>query len=209
MMDKNEFMHYWYYCCSLCTQLQKTREYVEHKPIYKDGTLLFANANTYSNEFLKILLATAAEFETIGKLLCKENNQNFNDKSDIVKISEAILQKYPKIGETKIGTDFGVFQPLSGWKIATNDEGKKYVDGLAWWRAYTDIKHQRYNFYSSATLENAINALASLLALELYLGKVIMGSVSDLSGSCDYFFIPYGHMPLKVRCTEMLPDFID
>ena len=37
--------------------------------------------------------------------------------------------------------------------------------GLEWWDTYTNIKHRRYEYYHEATLENCINALASLYVM--------------------------------------------
>lgn len=210
MMNKEEILHYWYYFCSLCSQLERTREYVEHKTIRRDGKLILENGNTYSNEFLKLLLASASEFETVGKLLCKEIDSNFNEKSNVVSIAKTILNAYPDIGQTVVTSDFQILSPLLAWRIGQNEKNQEYMSGLTWWDAYTHIKHKRYTYYSEATLENCINALASLLVLELYLAMKVLGSVSDLSThSCDYFYFRYGHEAFWVRCPNNLPDFPD
>lgn len=210
MMNREEILHYWYYFCSLCTQLERTREYVEHKAIRKGLQYVLENRSTYSNEFLKLLLATASEFETVGKLLCKQIDPGFNDKGNIISITETILRAYPNIGYTIISTDFQVFAPLCEWNISTNENSRKHMIGLPWWDAYTHIKHRRFECYSEATLENCINALASLLVLELYLAMKALGTVSDLSTHrCDYFYFRYGHEALWVRCPNNLPDFSD
>ena len=207
-MENQEIMHYWYYFCSLCSQLNYTRQYVDHNTVDIKGQRVLANGRTYSNEFLKILLSSASEFETIGKLLCKEINSDFNEKSNIIAISETILIQYPHIIRTIVATDFQDLVPLSKWEVTTNSSGQKQVAGLDWWLAYTNIKHKRYAYFEEATLEHCINALASLLVLELYLAMHVTKSVSDLSThKCEYFHFRYGHEQYWARCPQNLPDF--
>lgn len=205
-MDQKEIMHYWYYFCSLCSQLNDTRQYVDHSTVDKSGITVLANGDTYSNEFLKILLSSSSEFETVGKLLCKSIDKDFKGKSNIVLISETILSKYPNIVKTRIATDYEDLVPLSEWKIV--DNANKKVEGLGWWRAYTDIKHARYENFKSATLKNCIDALGSLLVFELYLSMDATGSVSNLSAyGCDYFSFEYGVEHFYVKGLQDLPDF--
>ncbi len=97
MMCREEVLHYWYYFCSLCSQLERTREYVEHRAFYKDDKYILENGSTYSNEFLKLLLATASEFETVGKLLCKEVNPKFKKKSNVCYITKQFLTYIQKL----------------------------------------------------------------------------------------------------------------
>lgn len=208
-MNSKEVMHYWYYFCSLCSQLNATRNYVDHRTTECNGIQVLANANTYSNEFLKILLSTASEFETVGKLLCKEISPGFNEKSNIVHITDTITKQYPNIGQTIVTTDFQVLTPLLNWSVQSNDCGQNFITGLPWWTAYTDVKHHRYDCFNEATLEHCIDALASLLVLELYLAMKVTGSVSNLSThSCEYFHFRYGHEQFWVRCPQNLPDFL-
>jgi len=159
-MDKQEIMHYWYYFCSLCTQLNNTRQYVDHKTSEQDAEFVLVNRNTCSNEFLKILLSSASEFETIGKLLCKEIDSSFKDNSNIINITKTIRKRYPRINETVVTSDFQELVPLLKWRIEKQDDGNEACAGLDWWKAYTRIKHHRYDSFHMATLENCINALA-------------------------------------------------
>ena len=207
-MKSQEVMHFWYYFCSLCSQLNYTKQYVDHKTIEKNGQKILANGNTYSNEFLKILLLAASEFETIGKILCKEIDPQFKETGNIIAITETILKRYPNIIKTVVTTDFQTLAPLSDWKIKVTSSYRKKCSGLNWWSAYTNLKHQRYNCFSVATLEQCINALASVLVFELYLAMHVVGSVSDLSThECEYYDFRYGHEQLWTRCPQNLPDF--
>lgn len=206
-MDERVIKHYWHYFCSLCEQLDKTRQYVEHHAMSDSNNPYFENGKTYSNEFMKILLATASEFETVGKLLCKEIDSQLPTCGNIVKISDTILKKFPNIGKTQVFSDYATFLPLANWKIEPDKYGNSTVCGLEWWRIYTELKHSRYVSFPKANLENCIYALASLLVLELYLAMQALGSVSSLSGRCPYFHFRYGHEPYWVRCPDNLPDF--
>lgn len=207
-MNKQEIMHYWYYFCSLCAQLDYTKQYVDHKTVECNDQMVLVNGETYSNEFLKILLLAASEFETIGKLLSKEIDATFKESGNIIAITEMILSKYPRIVETVIATDFQTLIPLFNWNVENTPTGQKKLAGLEWWTAYTDIKHRRYDYFAKATLKHCINSLASLLVLELYLAMHVLDSVSDLSTrKCDYFHFRYGHEQYWVRCPQNLPDF--
>lgn len=205
-MQKDELLNYWYYFCSLCQELDNTRQYVDHRTIHTENGVKLANGSTYSTIFLKLFLASAIEFETIGKVLCKNINSEFRMNSNIVAITETITEKFPNIGHTTVTTDFETLCPLLGWKIKV-DGKKKSVDGLPWWTSYTQIKHKRYEFFSEANLRNCIDSLSALLVLELYLAMQTLNSVSELSGRCAYFHFRYGHEPFWVRCPNNLPDF--
>ena len=209
-MSNQEIMHYWYYFCSICQQLEATRQYIDHRTVEHDGQLVFENGSAYSNAFLQILLLASSEFETVGKLLCKEIEPGYSDRSNILEISETILSHFPQIGQTCIQSDFFIFRPLEKWLITKNEKGNQHVEGLKWWDGYCNIKHKRYDFFKEANLENCIFATASLLVLELYLSMVLSGNVSNLSShACPYYYFQYGHEQYWVRCSQNLPDFSD
>jgi hypothetical protein len=46
-----------------------------------------------------------------------------------------------------------------------------------WWRAFTNLKHRRDEFFEQATLENAINALGGLLLLNVILLQPVFDKV--------------------------------
>lgn len=207
-MDYQEIMHYWYYFCSICEQLETTRQYIDHRVIERDGLVEFENGSAYSNAFLQILVLAASEFETVSKLLCREIEPSFDEKSNILKITETILTHFPKIGQTLVTSDFLEINPLDQWHIGKNEKGEPHVDGLDWWDGYNSIKHKRYEFFKEANLKNCVLAVSSLLVLELYLSMQVLGNVSELSTRrCPYFHFKYGHMLFWTRCPDNLPDF--
>lgn len=123
-LSEKEVKHYWNYFCSLCKRLDKTKQYVDHSSENNE----LKNATVNSFEFQQIILLASMEFENISKAICLNIDSNFNlQNANIRKISETILHKYPSIGQTTIRTDYQVLQPLKNWKIATDENGKKYV----------------------------------------------------------------------------------
>ena len=205
-MTEKEVKHYWNYFCSLCRRLENTRQFVDHS---SDSNEL-KNASVNSFEFQQIILLSAMEFENISKAICLDIDSNFNlQNANIKKITETILQKYPKIGDTVVTTDYQTLQPLKDWKIIVDSTtGKKTVGGIPWWDDYSNIKHQTFWKFNLATLNNAVSALSSLMVLELYLMKSTLGSVMmSLSTECDYFNCVY---PGAILCNgeTPLPDFV-
>ena len=204
-MTEKEVLHYWNYYCSLCKRLENTKQFVDHQ--VKDDELLNGNVNSF--EFQQIILLTAMEFENVSKAICLHIDSSFNlAYANILKITETILSTYPKIVETIVQTDYQQLQPLKDWEIAIHPTtNKKNVEGLSWWDDYSNIKHQSFWKFELANLSNAINALASLLVLELYLMKIELNSIElSTNKMCTYFDNPYSSQILCTHENE-LPDF--
>lgn len=194
---KNEVIHQWNYFCSICSKLENTRQYVEHSNK--------KHLSVYSLEFQQILILASMEFENLSKQLCVIINSKFNLKSNIIKISQTILDKYPRIVETIIHTDYRIIKPLEKWKINKDEKGKKIVIGLDWWDDYNLVKHQGFINYNHSTLENAINSVSALMVIELYLIYIRYGTI-NLNKQCDYFDTEYFSKGLITE-EGRLPDF--
>lgn len=93
-MTESNIKENWYYFRSLANQLQQTEQFVDHS-VNKRNKML--NGFTFSNEFAKILMLAASEFEVIAKALCKESGLDIRDNDNIVMLSKKILGKYPNI----------------------------------------------------------------------------------------------------------------
>jgi hypothetical protein len=50
--------------------------------------------------------------------------------------------------------------PWENWSKGINPD---------WWRSYNNVKHQRDQYFNQATLQNALNAMGALLALNFHL----------------------------------------
>lgn len=205
-MTEKEIMHYWNYFCSLCKRLDNTRQYVDHSS--ENNRLKNATVNSF--EFQQIILLAAMEFENVSKAICLDIDHNFNlQNANIRTITTTILEKYPQIVQTVITSDYQYLKPLEEWSTFINPaDNKTRVKGISWWDDYSNIKHQTFWKFNLATLENAVNALASLMVLELYLMKITLDSVNmSLNKPCNYFDSIYAS---QVLCTneKALPDFV-
>ena len=138
------------------------------------------------------------------------NVNPFNsEKANILEISKRILSEFPKIGETCITTCYENMYPLKNWKITIGDDNKEKVEGLEWWKAYNELKHRTYAKFNNASLSNCINALASLMVIELYLMKKVDNTTElSLSRPCDYFSEVYSGYTLCTGEGGALPDFV-
>lgn len=81
------------------------------------------------------------------------------------------------------------------------------MEGLQWWTTYEDLKHQGYNVLFQANLENAMNAVASLLVINLYLQKIFAGNIDIASASMSRFFGTKYTSKILVTGEGWLPDF--
>ncbi len=159
-----------------------------------DANGVMANSNTFSNEFAKILMLSASEFEVIAKDLCREKGIQLRWNATITTITKEILSAFPHIGETIISTPYQTLQPLKTWTLVkVQNKNGKLVDtvcGIQWWQDHNDVKHDRTSSFQSAHLKNCIHAMASLMVLELYLSQQVIGNVDAITSlGCNYFEI--------------------
>ena len=200
----------WYYFCALANQLQNTTQYVDHAT---DDNNNLINGRTFSNEFANILMLAASEFEVVCKSLCKEKGVKLAWNANIVSITKGILSACPKIVQTKINTPYmGIIKPLQHWRIESvkNKNGKTedVVAGIDWWKAHNNVKHDRGQHFSMATLENVIFSMASLMVVEMYLSKEVSGNLDEISSiGCDYFQFEYGIANIATTLEPDLPDY--
>lgn len=186
-MDNNEVLFFWNYFCSLCRMLENTTQYVDHTN--ED------NKNVNSYEFQKIITLASIEFESIAKQLCLIANPNLkvdSSRFNIIQITKNINKYYPELKKTTIRRCFNILNPLQSWEVLKKEDGNEYCSGIEWWSSYTGIKHNAYINYKQSTLENAINAMASLMVLEIHFVKVKTGSNKIMNDNpCPYFINPF------------------
>lgn len=209
MMLEDDIKVNWYYFCSLAKQLHNTVQFVDHS-VDSNGNLI--NGLTFSNEFAKLLMLSSSEFEVVAKLICSELGVSLSWNANILSVTREIINAFPKIGETVIVTPYQSIKPLSDWKIVRrlNRNGNEVdiVDGISWWTDYNSIKHNRRMSFYSANLKNCIYSTASLLVLELYLSRLAIGNIDEISSiRCDYFNFSYGLSKLVVDAGNYLPDY--
>ena len=209
VMTESDIKVNWYYFRSLASQLRQTEQFVDHSV---DANGIMKNASTYSNEFAKILMLAASEFEVTAKVLCSESGITLPWNANIIRITRELINKYPLIGDTSIITPYLILQPLKNWKIIqiSNRNGNivDKADGIQWWYDYNNVKHDRRQMFYVANLKNCIDATASLMVIELYLSQKTMGNVDAITSlGCDYFDCEYGLAHLVSDADKRLPDF--
>lgn len=117
------------------------------------------NLGTYSIRIYELVLRAATEFETNCKRILAKNaypkNNNLNIH-DYRKLDSAMkLSDY----EVKINIwqeNNKIVSPFSAWK------SNKI---LGWYRAYNDVKHDRKQNFSEASLSNMIEAVCAVLVI--------------------------------------------
>ena len=169
---------HWEYFLAIESDLNRATRFVEFSP---------DNFGVYSIEFTHILLSSSSEVDVVAKALCNEVNpssthENIND------YRKTIVSKFPRFSQTKVSVPrYGL--ALQPWEIWKNDEGNP-----GWWRSYNEVKHGRNIHYKKANLENALNAVAGLFCLVLFLYRKVNSSnrlvpVPQLL-SCSHYKIP-------------------
>ena len=146
----------WNYYLTLVEELKIISNYIE----FDKG-----NYRTYSTELSKILMAASAEVDVVMKQLCNQLDKKRKHR-EISHYRETIRSLAPQlIQET-------VHLPLHGLKLKPwiNWANESNPD---WWKAYTNVKHERNKYYPEATLKNALNAVAALYVCLFYLKAVV------------------------------------
>src|SRR6266496_4486996 len=129
MLAPQTTYQYWQYFLALDADLETISRYVEFNP---------ANYNTFSIEFVRLILAAGSEIDVVAKLLCElidptKPCKNINDYRSI------ILSKYPLFYLTPITIPRYELQ-LNPWGVW--DGGVNPLNP-GWWTAYNAVKHER------------------------------------------------------------------
>jgi hypothetical protein len=153
IQTKANTIPHWNYLLAIERDLAEVSRYVEFD---------FRNFKCFSIELAKILLSTGAETDVVCKQICRVVDPN-SAADDIHKYRDQIKLAYPKIPQ------FTVRLPRFGLTLHPWDEWNKSNRIPLWWTGYNKVKHNRDSHYDRANLQNALNAVAGLLALVLYL----------------------------------------
>ena len=122
------------------------------------------NFDCFSIEISRILLASGAEVDVVCKQICKKLNPKSKAKS-IHRYRDEIRAAYPAVD------DFEVLLPRHGLRLKPWASWSDPSNVPIWWTAYNKIKHHRDAEYHRANLRNALNAVAGLFVMVLYLYK--------------------------------------
>jgi hypothetical protein len=143
----------WQYFVALESDFARCTRYVE---------LVEANFCTYSVEFAKILLAAGSEADVACRALCGSRAKK---RDNIDQYRPVLLDQFSGLPTVAVVVPRYQMRrtPWASWADAVNPE---------WWGAYNQVKHFRHESYPQANLRNALDALAGLLVLTLYLHRL-------------------------------------
>lgn len=146
---------HWNYLLAIERDLEELSRYIEFDE---------KNFDCFSIEIARILLASCAEVDVVCKQLCiMINPKSLADTID--KYRSELMTALPEISK------FAVLLPRFGLSLNPWDEWKNKNGVPMWWTAYNKIKHHRDAEYHRANLKNALNAVAGLFVMVLYLYK--------------------------------------
>ena len=133
--------------------------------------------NVFSMNFVDIIMRAAVEIESLSKKLYENNGGNMSptDKNGVPRKlyfdTDCIefLNKKWFICQKKVSiiATTAYFEKSENITISPLNKSNKRGEGL-WKKAYQNIKHNREEFLSSASLKNCIYALGALYVLNLY-----------------------------------------
>jgi len=144
---------HWNYLLAIERDLDEISRYVEFDE---------KNFDCFSIEIARVLLASGAEVDVVCKQVCKMIDPKSTANS-INKYRSEIKPVFPSIFQ------FQVLLPRFGLTLTPWDEWNKPNGVPFWWTAYNKIKHHRDSEYHRASLKNALNSVAGLFVVVLYL----------------------------------------
>lgn len=137
------------------------------------------NLGTFSTRIYEILLRAATEFEANCKAILSANNYSKHGNlsmSDYKKIEKATRLSEYRLKLSSWAGGPKLVQPLQSWSIGNS---------LPWYTAYNNVKHNRVDSFSEASLENAIDSVAALFAILFSQFNVLAFSPNELVSSID------------------------
>jgi len=161
---------HWNYFLALENDLETVSRYIEFCP---------DNLNTYSIELAHLLLSAASEVDTLAKCICgildpNAKQENINHYRSIIKAAEESEtygfgisgRKDPIVAEKHKHrlSALKVYVPRYSLEFVPWDSWAKDKNP-DWWHSYNKVKHERSRYFNEATLGNALQALAALLAV--------------------------------------------
>lgn len=185
-MTANQFLdNFWSYYLTLEKRFLQLRTYIEFDT---------DNFPCFSCELLALLQTICSEIDVVCKEICGYPNDSHKNMSHY-KID--VANKVPDIRGIQIRADY--FQiTLKPFEDFLPDKS------MAWWGAYTGVKHARIQNIKLGNLENTLLALSALYTLEKLLHKEITGE-DGINQESDLFHIvgwsELGHIlwPFQVK----------
>ena len=164
-MEREAFLqNYWNYYLVLENRFINAVNYV---------ALNSDNYNTYSFEFVNLILLIGSELDVTMKYL---SGISEGDRASMQNYADKILVEYPEIltREIKIQGMADTCKPFEGWNV------DHPADSLVGWNAYNSVKHGRVSNLKEAKLINVLNLLACLYVIENYVLKDVAEENDDI-----------------------------
>ena len=115
-----------------------------------------SNENVFSHRIYELLLRTCTEVESCCKGILIANGHSAKDMNDYKKIEQAThLSGYTVRYSNWFPSPYFV-QPFAGWATGGS---------LSWYKAYNDVKHNRWQNFALANLKNLLEAISGLLCV--------------------------------------------
>lgn len=143
---------HWNYLFAIESDLERLSRFVEFRA---------ENFECFSLEISRILLAAGAETDVVCKQLCRSLDANSTAGS--------INQYQDKITAFRDIPTFEVVLPRFGLSLTPWSSWSKPGAPPLWWTAHNKIKHHRDSECHRGNLKNALNAVAGLFVMVLYL----------------------------------------
>jgi len=145
--------HHWNYFLALEDDIVRMARYLEPAE---------ENFSAYSLELARIIITAASEVDVVAKLLCQKIDSGSKART-IDAYRKTIVPAYDKLpGALVTLPKFGL--TLNPW-----EQWGQVEKNPVWWKAYNDVKHHRNDHFPSASLKHALNAVAGLFLLLLFL----------------------------------------
>lgn len=143
---------HWNYLLSIEDELERISRYVEFDE---------RNSHCFSIEIARVLMACGAETDVVCKQLCKKLNPA-SEAGNINQYRAEIKAAVPAIPA------FEVLLPRFGLTLHPWDNWERDEVPI-WWTAHNKVKHHRDSEFHQGNLKNALNSVAGLFVMVLYL----------------------------------------
>ncbi|MDE6025435.1 MAG: hypothetical protein K2G45_08275 [Lachnospiraceae bacterium] len=176
-LDRDKFLKvYWKQYQLMERDLIQTDDYV---------SIVKENYDTFSNQYMKLLLVICSEMDSIAEVLCRMREDKV--PWGIVNKLNALTEEYPNLKNYRVSTkypyDIKNIVPMAKFS------GDSASD---WWQAYNDIKHRRMETndagrsnYTKANLKSVLYAMAALYILN----RTLYDSLEDNGKTSDEILI--------------------
>ena len=115
-----------------------------------------SNENVFSHRIYELLLRTCTEVESCCKGILIANGHAANNMEDYKKIEQATHLSGYTVRYSNWFPSYYSIQPFASWTTGGS---------LSWYKAYNDLKHNRWQNFTLANLKNLLNAISGLLCV--------------------------------------------